>query len=104
MAAFAHKARATESANPQWLPLNGLIVVPKLLEVCRMRCTFDVDGEPDASWTEERDDLPLYQGKEVTHDGNPYTVVDGPHYVADWDSASISATFVVVKAAPSHSS
>jgi hypothetical protein len=66
-----------------------------------MRCVFDVDGEPHASWIQERDDLPLYEGNEVTHEGIAYAVVDGPHYIADWESASISATFVV-KAAPSN--
>jgi hypothetical protein len=50
---------------------------------------------------QERDDLPLYEGNEVTHEGVAYAVVDGPHYVADWESASISVTFVV-KAAPSN--
>jgi hypothetical protein len=37
----------------------------------------------------------------VTHEGVAYAVVDGPHYVANWESASISVTFVV-KAAPSN--
>jgi hypothetical protein len=101
--------------TPHWLPswrpnhetatwdaLSGavaLFVGPKLLYVCPMRCTFDLDGEPRASWTQERQDLPLYVGNEVTHQGSAYAIVDGPHYVADWESASISATFVV-KAAP----
>jgi hypothetical protein len=73
----------------------------KLLYVNLMRCTFDVDGDPDAAWSEERDDLPLYPGNEVTHHGTAYAIVDGPHYGADWESASINATFVV-KAAPSN--
>jgi hypothetical protein len=77
----------------------ALLVGAKLLYVCPMRCTFDLDGEPRASWTEEREDLPLYVGNEVTHRGSAYAIVDGPHYVADWESASIGATFVV-KAAP----
>jgi hypothetical protein len=65
-----------------------------------MRCRFDVDGEPDVSWVQERDDLPLYPGNEATHDRTAYAIIDGPHYAADWDSASIHATFVV-KTAPS---
>ena len=72
----------------------------KLLYRALMRCRFDVDGEPDAAWSEERDDLPLYPGSEVTHDGTAYAIVEGPRYGADWESASIHATFVV-KAAPS---
>ena len=65
----------------------------------QMRCTFDIDGEPHASWTQERADLPLYVGDEVTYRGKAYAIVDGPHYIADWESASVSASFVL-KAAP----
>jgi hypothetical protein len=34
------------------------------------------------------------------NDGHAYEIVDGPHYAADWESASMCAGFVV-KAAPS---
>ena len=64
-----------------------------------MRCAFNVDGDSGAIWTEERKDLPLYQGGTVTQDGHAYEIIDGPHYEADWESASITASFVV-KPAP----
>jgi hypothetical protein len=66
-----------------------------------MLCTFEVDGDPRARWTEQRDDLPLYQGSNIPHIGHFYEIVDEPRYVADWESASISANFVV-KQAPTH--
>jgi hypothetical protein len=66
-----------------------------------MRCTFEVDGEPRETWAEERDDLPLYRGGQVRHENRAYEIVDGPRYVADWESASISASFVM-KAAPTN--
>ena len=64
-----------------------------------MRCTFRVDGEPAATWAEERTDLPLYRGGVIAHNDDRYEILDGPHYEADWESSSITATFVV-KAAP----
>lgn len=64
-----------------------------------MRCTFAVEGKAKAAWAEERDDLPLYEGDAVSHNGTHYEIVEGPRYVADWETATMSATFVV-KPAP----
>jgi hypothetical protein len=64
-----------------------------------MRCAFHVDGDPTATWTEERHDLPLYVRDAVTHDGQAYEIIDGPHYEADWESATITSN-LFVKPAP----
>jgi hypothetical protein len=47
------------------------------------------------------DDLPLYGGDTITHDGRAYEIIDGPHYEADWAAASITAS-LVVKSAPTN--
>jgi hypothetical protein len=60
-----------------------------------MRCKFEVDDDSNESWTEERDDLPLYPGARIPHSGRFYLIIDGPRYVADWESASISAMISV---------
>jgi hypothetical protein len=59
-----------------------------------MRCTFNVDGEPRASWTEERH-LPLYTGTTIDHDNREYEIIDGPHFEANMDLAVMSAAFIV---------
>jgi hypothetical protein len=59
-----------------------------------MRCTFDVDGNPRSTWTEDRD-LPLYVGSTIDHDGRDYEIVDGPRFEADMDLAVMSAAFTV---------
>jgi hypothetical protein len=69
--------------------------------VNRMRCTFHVDGDPTAGWSEERDDLPLDRGDTITHARRVYEVIDGPRYDADWESATISAS-LVIKPAPTN--
>jgi hypothetical protein len=60
-----------------------------------MRCAFHVDGDPAAGWAEEREDLPLYRGDTIIRDRRGYEIVDGPHYDADWESATISAGILV---------
>jgi hypothetical protein len=64
-----------------------------------MLCNFFRDGEATAAWTEERTDLPLYQGDTIDHDGEPYELLDDAAFVADWDSCSVAAN-IVVKAEP----
>jgi hypothetical protein len=66
-----------------------------------MRCAFQVDGDPRETWEEERSDLPLYQGGRVDHCDRVYEIIDGPRYEADWESATVSASFVV-KPAPTN--
>jgi hypothetical protein len=56
-----------------------------------MRCTFEVDGEPGETWTEERNDLPLHQGTTIPHLGRFYEIAEAPRYVADWEASSVSA-------------
>ena len=65
-----------------------------------MRCTFHVDGDPASTWTEERDDLPLYPGDTVVQRDAAYKIIEGPHYEADWESASITTSCMVTLAKP----
>jgi hypothetical protein len=74
----------------------------RLLDREPMRCTFHVDGDTTAAWTEERADLPLDRDATITHDRRAYEIVDGPNYAADWDSAAISASIVVKPASTNH--
>ncbi len=66
-----------------------------------MRCVFQVDSDPRAGWTEDRSDLPLYQGDTVSRGGHAYEVIDLPRYMADWESTTVSAS-ILVKPAPTN--
>jgi hypothetical protein len=81
---------------------SNLVVMVLLFYGDDMRCSFEVDGDRQADWTEDRHDLPLYVGGAVDHNSHAYEIIEGPDYRADWATSAVTAHFLVKPAPTTH--